>query len=179
MYEKITKIIAGIILLIMLVGVGIVVKDWIKAQQAKRFEEEPYFTEYHISAYTLEDMQEAFYIKIIPDIGEWEPYFDYYPNLDKDKWPDYSFYEMQETEMTGKVVEAVNYILFKQKWDIDQEGIDSAEGFGLSAENPMTVEWVMKHPNEAVAIMSRLGAGSEMFTDLEYVEGVYEKSISE
>ncbi len=117
--------------------------------QKVRFAKEPYFTEYRLSEKQVTVLCNHYYIKTEPEW--WEV-------RDMDQWPDYSNYTMEPTEHTQLVVDVLNYEFFidpdRMEYAYDSYQREAAVSFGFSRENPITVDWVMTHPADAVTLLN-------------------------
>jgi hypothetical protein len=65
--------------------------------------------------------------------------------------------------------------LFENCSELDKKGLEKAEEYGFSLENPITVEWVMEHPKEAVEIMYSTANTGYKFTSYRDMKNVYDK----
>lgn len=156
-----------LIIVLMLIGLG-VLKDYNNKVEKKRLSTPAYITEYKLSIAEMDVMLNGFYVDTTPDLD----HASWIMNLNKSKWPDYSDVRMSAAELTEKVVEVLNYDLFEEKKSYNEDAIKKAKEYGFSKENKLTVEWVMKHPKEAVVIMDGL--------DLEYNLYIrHQKTINE
>ncbi len=113
-------------------------------QHQKRLDQNPFFTEYKLSQEELEVLVYKFNIEITPN--NWMDV-----NREDKEWPDFSYYTMQETQLTEIAVEVINHYVFALKHM--RIPLETAKMYGLSSENPLTVEWVMQHPKETVEIV--------------------------
>ena len=68
----------------------------------------------------------------------------------------------------------MNYKLFDEKSKWIKEAQEKAEKYGIDENNRLTVEWVMKHPKEAVEIMREMDIVWE-YGDWQWVSSQYEK----
>lgn len=173
------NIIKSCIIIIVLIVMCIGGNQYYKYKCEKdRLKKSPYFTELHISLDTIIDMKEGYCVKMTPELppygwGEW------YRNLDRSIWPDYSAYKIEATDDTNKVVVVLNYDLFHRKSKFDNDGINRAKELGFSDENEITVDWVMNHPTEAVSILQGMEShGDKYFGVLNYRYTTYEKIIN-
>lgn len=160
-----------IIIIVLVATIAVVITTNFYLTQKKereRLASEPYFTEYKISSSELNYMIHAYYVKTNPQLKS-----SWYANLDKSKWPDYSDFTIEITEETKKAVAVLNDVLFDEKSEFDKEGIKRAEEFGFSSQNPITEEWVIKHPKEAVYIISGTSSEGEWFEKYSNIEGRY------
>jgi hypothetical protein len=135
-------------------------------QEKNRLSQKPYFTEYKITQYELRVMVHNYYVDENPS---WRD------DLNEDDWPDYSYYTMEATEKTEVIVTVLNYYLFENCSELDKKGLEKAEEYGFSLENPITVEWVMEHPKEAVEIMYSTANTGYKFTSYRDMKNVYDK----
>jgi hypothetical protein len=134
-------------------------------KEKNRLSQDAYFTEYKLTRYEYIVMATNYYVDEKPS---WRD------DLNEDDWPDYSYYTMEATDNTEMVVTVLNYRLFEDFSDNDREGLERAEEYGFSLENPITVEWVMKHPKEAVEIMNEMWNNGYLFDDYQRMKRVYD-----
>lgn len=133
-------------------------------QEEKRLAQDSYYTEYKLTEYEYRVMARMYHVDENPS---WRDH------VDMEDWPDYSYYTMEVTEGTEMVVAVLNYWLFDNFSETDREGLEKAIEYGFSAENRITVEWVMSHPKEAVAIMHGTANNGDWFSSYQRVETVY------
>ncbi len=149
------KILALMLLAVVLVITGLAVSYGIplykeyreKKAEEKRRSQEPYFTEFHL---TWEQMYAMWYYY---GIGT-TPQMYFIADPEDEEWPDYSYFIMKPTSRAERVVVVLTYRMFvNPKYEEEERASILASGYGLSAEKPMTVDWVLEHPVEAVEIM--------------------------
>ena len=116
-----------------------------KAEEERR-SQSAYYTDFKLSTGQLFVMLRFYGVKTMP-----ETYLS--NNPDDEEWPDYSYYEMEPTEYTEKVVVVLNHNLFVNPRTEDKLATKLATEYGFSIENHITVDWVMKNPVEAVDIL--------------------------
>ena len=96
--------------------------------------------------------------------------------LKKDDWPDYSYYKIDATEGTEIVVTVLNYWLFDERIEFNQAAWEKAEEYGITTDNRLTVEWVMKNPRKAAEIMDSMANNGDIFRYLKKrIYPVYEE----
>ncbi len=140
-----TKVKKGIkIFFIILWSAAFVFLAYEYVKEKMRLAQEAYYTEFKL---TNNDLMQLNYAYRIKTTVEWETLLD-----EQDTWPDFSHYTLEATAETEMVVEILNYYLFVDVDEEDENARDYAEKHGITMENPMTVEWVMKHPVEALSI---------------------------
>ena len=173
MKQKIKLI--GIIVVVLTISIFGVIKGkkyYDNKKEEERLAKDPYFTEYKLSRLESLYMMEGFYCKFQPK------FYGYWSDLDKSKWPDYSYYTMTATEKTEKVVTVLNYNLFEEQVDFYKDGIKRAKEMGITSDNRLTVDWVMSHPKEAVDIMYSMPSQGIIYTQYDFVNGKYDLIIS-
>lgn len=142
-----------------------------KNQKSKTQTVDAYFTEDRLSEDELSHMIEIFYVKTDPYLRT-----HWLSEIDATKWPDYSDYKMEATQMTDKSVALINYYLFQERGSYDEDGIERAEKLGFSEKNPLTTEWVMDNPKDAVSIVYGMTSAEDMVNYI-YVNEAYNKII--
>lgn len=168
--KRIIKTIKIILLMIILLaGIkGVLLYRDYRAEQ-ERMAQKPYFTKYKLTATEMGVLDAEYHVKVIPTIG----------NMDKEDWPDYSYVTIEATEDTKIVVTVMNYWLFDDLSEVDKDAWEKATEYGFTTSNRITVDWVMKHPREAVEIMTTMGDGGDIFRYLEDIYKIYDKGITE
>ncbi len=73
----------------------------------------------------------------------------------------------------------LNYYLFEERIESDRGGWEKAEAYGFSLENPITIEWVMEHPKEAVEIVQATANEGDDFDDYQWIKSKYDKITGE
>lgn len=80
------------------------------------------------------------------------------------------------TEDTETVVTVRNYRLFEELDERDRKASELAKQYSFSSNKPITVDWVMEHPKNAVEIMRLISKGGERFTHWrDYAASTYKK----
>ncbi len=153
-----------LVLLAVAVPLAIVVHDNMKERE--RLSQPAYFTEYKLTEEEYRHMQTQFHAKTEPNYKKEE---------DLSLWPDYSHYKVTATEDTEIVVAVLNEHLFVQRLLSWEEATIKAEKYGFSAENPITVEWVMTHQKEAMDIMHSTPDRGSYYSSFDRVMRSYEK----
>ncbi len=149
--KKIVVTVAGSILSVMCVLFIIVGYRYI--QEKQRLAQEPYFTEYKLTKDELEILALDWWVEVTP-------HWMIVPN--EEDWPDFSYYTIEATEETEMVVAIMNYDLFLSD-NANVEILEELEEqYNINAQNPITVDWVMTHPQKAVEY---LGGRNLMFYD--------------
>ena len=145
--KHIIEIIIGIVLLIAAVKGVLIYHDY--QSEKKRLAQAPYFTK-----------DKLLYINA----------------LKKDDWPDYSYYTIEATKDTEVVVTVMNYWMFDDRIEMDQAGWEKAEEYGITTDNRLTVDWVMKNPRKAAEIMDSMANNGDIFRYLKKrIYPVYEE----
>lgn len=150
--KKKVMIIISLLIMIMLLVVGVIYgipayqEYQIQKAEEERRNAQAYYTEYHLTWWQFRAMISRFGVDVTPTVPLMH-------DPREEEWPDYSYYVMEPTEYTGKMVVVLSYNLFVDPQTKDDlEAAELAAEYGFSAENPITVEWVMEHPVEAVEI---------------------------
>lgn len=163
------KIMLGVLLIILLLACIKPIHMYYEyKQEEKRLAQKPYFTEHMLSRDELGTMVMKYYVDENPA---------YLAKLDREDWPDYSYYTIEATEDTKMVVAVLNYCIFDNLKEIDLAGREKAEEYGFSEENRITVDWVMSHPKEAVEIMYAMWENGDIFDDYQRVKKIYDENI--
>ena len=172
MKKKVTII---VILLLMAVLIFLGVKYGIPAlreYQAQKAEEErlsqpAYYTEFHL-------INHEFWVMIRYFGVETTPKAILIRDADAEEWPDFSYYVMKPSEHTEKMVMVLSYNLFvKPQTEDDLEAAELAAEYGFSVDNPITVDWVMENPVEAVAIHKETRSADDYIMGGDMVEEIY------
>ena len=88
---------------------------------------------------------------------------------------DFTDMTMQASEYTYKVAAVMNYILFEEASEKDAKAIQIAEECGLSKENPLTAEWILTHPREAIEIKNGMENYGEIIYNQDKILEKYEE----
>lgn len=167
------KIFIGVLLIVLLLAcIKLICMYYDYKQEEKRLAQEPYFTEYKLSYSAYRTMANRYWVDIAPYY-----WWEIWGNLDKEDWPDYSYYTMEATEDTEMVIAVLNYCLFDELMESDLAGREKAEEYGFSEENRITVDGVMSHPKEAVDIMDNMWDYGYVFSDYQDVKKIYDENI--
>ena len=160
--KRIIKTIKIVLLVIVLLaGVkGVLVYRKYRAEQ-ERLAQEPYFTKDKLTTHVMDVLKEKFHVKVTPS---WRK--EKWRKEDLDDWPDYSYYTIEATEDTEIVVTVMNDDLFNDLSEYDIDGFEKAKEYGITADNPLTVDWVMEHPNKAVEIMEGMASDGYFYKNL-------------
>lgn len=157
-------------LLIVFIFIGIGCKYFLYKMEKERLKQSPYFTEYKLSGSEMTILHRSFYVESTP---QWRGWFDN-DKLKEEDWPDYSYFTIEETEDTKVVITVINYQLFEEKSKWSKRAREKAEEYGIDENNRLTVEWVMKHPKEAIKIVQEMEVVGE-YGDWQWVSSLYEK----
>lgn len=160
-------VLAGIVVSGVSYGVPLYKEYREKKAEEKRRSQEPYFTEFHLPYIYMLGLNEYYGVKITPVNY-------YFLDPDDGEWPDYSYYTMEATERTERVAMVLSYQMFvvPQKEE-DERAAKLASEYGLSGENPMTADWVMEHPAEAVEILGIVNVEDKYHRNYSMVDDVY------
>lgn len=140
--------IVAVILIIAIACVPAVIYCRMKANEAmeeKMKLQKAYYTEHNLTASEMTRLTNYFYIKTNP---EW------WLEQNEADWPDYSYYTLEPTEYTQLALDVLNYKLFVERADYLDTYRLIAERNGFSRENPITPEWVVENPAEALRLMN-------------------------
>ena len=157
-------------LLIVFIFIEIGCKYFLYKMEEERLKQSPYFTEYKLSGSEMTMLHLCFYIESTP---QWRGWYDN-DKLKEEDWPDYSYFTIEETEDTEIVITVMNYKLFEEKSKWSEGAREKAEEYGIDENNRLTVEWVMKHPKEAIKIVQEMEVVWE-YGDWQWVSSLYEK----
>lgn len=166
--KHIIKITIGLLIVFTFIGIGC--KYFLYKMEEERLKQSPYFTEYKLSGSEMTMLHLCFYIESTP---QWRGWYDN-DKLKEEDWPDYSYFTIEETEDTEVVITVMNYKLFEEKSKWSKRAQEKAEKYGIDENNRLTVEWVMKHPKEAIEIMREMEIVWE-YGDWQWVSSLYEK----
>ena len=167
------SILKRVVCIVILAGLVIgAIWGWKYYEDQQRKKQDAYFTDKKITAYEMGIMVDYYHVQSTPNFP-WE--------MDEDKWPDYSYYTIEPTEDTEKVVTVLNYSLANElDSDYDAKAIEQYKKYGFSEENPITVAWVMENPKKAVNIMKFTAGGAWQYHRLgDWVYPTYEKLTGE
>ena len=145
---------------------------WKYYENEQRKKQPAYFTDKKITAYEIGIMVDYYHVKSTPCFP-WD--------MDEEDWPDYSYYTIEPTEDTEKVVRVLNYSLANELDSYyDAKAIEQYKKYGFSKENPITVDWVMDNPKKAVNIMKFMANGAWQYYRLgDWVYPTYKKLTGE
>ena len=166
--KRIIKTIVWLLIVFIFIGIGY--KYYLYKMEEERLKQSPYFTEYKLSGSEMTMLHLCFFVESTPQWRGW----DDNDKLKEEDWPDYSYFTIEETEDTEAVITVMNYKLFDEKSKWIKEAQEKAEKYGIDENNRLTVEWVMKHPKEAVEIMREMDIVWE-YGDWQWVSSQYEK----
>ena len=168
---KIKRIVTIILLaIVLLAGIkGILQYQENKAEE-ERLAQSPYFTKDKLNEAEMNILVGQYHMETVPGWRE---------KLNKEDWPDYSYYTIEGTEDTEIVVAVMNYWMFDYRDIYDRGGWKKAEEYGITAENRLTTEWVMEHPKEAVEIMTSMVNEGDIFRYMEDIYKFYDKIMTE
>ena len=162
--KRIIKLMVCIVLLVVAVK-GVMIYHNYQSEK-ERMSQKPYFTKYKLTATEMGILDGEYHMKITPNVAEINP----------DDWPDYSYYTIEATKDTEVVVTVMNYWMFDDRIEMDQAGWEKAEEYGITTDNRLTVEWVMKNPRKAAEIMDSMANNGDIFQYLKKrIYPVYEE----
>lgn len=166
--KKIIRIIAWLIVMVAVIAIAIFLYKYEKEKE--RLAQEPYFTEYKLNTTEMAVLDGYYHVKVTPGVTK------LYKEDNIDTWPDYTFVTIEATEDTEVAVTVMNYLLFDDRCESNKAGWEKAEEYGITADNRLTVEWVMAYPREATDIMLSMANEGQSFYELNnYVYPLYEK----
>ena len=151
---------AGLLLLAVCPGLYIYIS-------AEREPEEPYFTDAKLSADEMGELVYHYHFSCEPELS------DYLEDYAENKDPDYSYYKLAPDELTEMTIAVLNYTLFVEAGEEDEVAISYAEEFGFSSDNPITSEWVLENPQEAIAILDKTFDEGSVFYSPRYITKRY------
>ena len=172
MKKKITIIVVLLLTAVLLffgVKYGIPALREYQAQKAEeeRLSQPAYYTEYHLTSHEFQVMIRYFGVETTPKASAFTDY-------DAEEWPDFSYYVMEPTEYTEKLIVVLNYNLFLEPTtEYDIAAAELAHEYGFSEDNPITVEWVMENPIEAIVILQKAECLSTYYFPRSNVEAKY------
>ena len=156
---------------VILTGIVIgAIYGWKYYENEQRKKQSAYFTEDRLTANEMWIMVNLYHVKSTP-VYPWE--------MDEDKWPDYSYYTIEPTEDTEKIVVVMNYALANELFTYDAKAIEQYKKYGFSEENPITVAWIMDNPKKAVKIMRLISDSRWYINEEKNVYPTYEKLTGE
>lgn len=133
-------------------------------REKNRLSSEPLFTSSHLTEEEMECLVCCYHFTCEPDFFE-----DY----DMEQFPDFSQYELHPDEWTGKSIFVLNFVLFIERSEHDQEAIQYAAKLGITRQNPVTAQWVMQNPREAVILMEKLFDKGDYFLQKRNIQHIY------
>lgn len=113
-------------------------------KEKQRLETEAYYTKNELPFLVIYTLDKGYKMWARPDLDDL--------NENNANWPDFKYCTLEPSDSTEKAIQFMNYDLFYNLSEYDKEAYDIATSYGLSAENLMTIEWVLEHPYEAVEI---------------------------
>ena len=163
MRTKKKYIVAGLaVLLLLAVCAGLYIYISVEKEP-----EEPYFTDAKLSADEMGELVYHYHFSCEPEFS------DYLEDYAENKDPDYSDYKLAPDELTEMTIAVLNYALFVEAWEEDAGAISYAEKSGLSSDNPITSEWVLENPREAIAILNKTFDEGAAFYSTRYITERY------
>jgi hypothetical protein len=126
---------------------------------------EPYFTETHLWQDVYEKMIDSFYCVSTPEYDA--------DTIRASKNNDYSAYKLRPTDETKKVIALMNKYLFSGEDKGTQVARRIASSKGITVENPLSVDWVMKHPAKTLLILRHLTKEKDFFKSKSEIDKAY------
>ncbi len=148
MKKKVTIIGIAIGLFVLIISIKPIQNYYEQRKEQERLAQAPFFTEFELSHSEIFDMQSFFRVFSDPD------YFGLLDNAED--WPDFTYCTMFATDETEMAVAVLNYDLFVKCDEWTQDAKQRAEAYGFSFDNPITVEWIMEHPRQAIGIVREM-----------------------
>lgn len=113
-------------------------------KEKQRLDASPYYTEQELPYSVTYVLDRGYKMWTRPNLD----------NLNENNvhWPDFTYCILEPSSGTEKAIQFMNYDLFYDLDEYDQEAYDIAASYGLSRDNLMTIEWVLEHPYEAAEI---------------------------
>ena len=139
--------------------------------QDKRKYDMPFFTEAYLGQDVYEKMINSFYCSSTP---EYNTEF-----IKRSKKFDYSNYKLSPTEETKKVVALMNKHLSTGSDDGTIVAGRIAASKGITEENPLTIDWVMKHPAKSLEILKFLTREDDFLKSKKEIDKEYDSLTEE
>ena len=127
------------------------------------------YTQYQLSYKEVTSVLSWFGIETAPELGESELKFW------EEGQTDFTDMTLEASEYTHQVAAVMNEILFEEAYWRDIKAIMTAKECGLSKENPLTAEWILTHPREAMEIKNGMENYGEIIYDQEKILEKYEE----
>ena len=157
---------------VILTGIVIgAIYGWKYYENEQRKKQSAYFTEDRLTANEMWIMVNLYHVKSTP-VYPWE--------MDEDKWPDYSYYTIEPTEDTEKVVTVLSYELANELYSTEQEAIELFTRvwiFQRKSYDRQTGLWII--PKKAVKIMRLISDSRWYINEEKSVYPAYEKLTGE
>ncbi|MFI3202022.1 MAG: hypothetical protein R3Y54_10975 [Eubacteriales bacterium] len=144
-------------------------------KEEKRMATPPYFTESKITISEFSVLYNRYKVDYEPEVDMFSE-STYMQSLNHMHWPDYTYYEIQPTEASEKIVTVLNYLLFVERDEKGHYAIDYAEECGFSYENPITTQWIVTCPVEALKLASMVRPVWRVFDD-DFLDLYYEEAL--
>ena len=127
------------------------------------------YTQYQLSYKEVTSVLSWFGIETAPELGESKLKFR------EEGQTDFTDMTLEASEYTHQVAAVMNEILFEEAYWRDIKAIMTAKECGLSKENPLTAEWILTHPREAMEIKNGMENYGEIIYDQEKILEKYEE----
>lgn len=144
-------------------------------KEEKRMETAAYFTDSKIDISQFFAVYYHYKVEYEPEIDMRYSY-KIENSLNYMDWPDYTYYEIHPTESSEKIVTVLNYLLFVERDEEGHYAIDYAEECGFSYENPITTQWLVTNPVEAVNLAIKVKVVWSVFDD-DLLDWYYEEAL--
>ncbi len=126
------------------------------------------YTPYYLSYRELMSMTSWFEVELLPKSNIIAGRFEAGES-------DFSDVALQKTEYTEKAAIVMSWIIFDQCAAEDAAATEKAAEYGLSKENPITADWIVTHPKEAIEIKNLMKNYGEILYCEDEIEEIYEK----
>lgn len=125
------------------------------------------YTSFQLSRVELRSLNRWFQIETVQDLSELDKQFE-------EGRRDFTDVELEGTEYTKKAAFAMSWLLFENSAPEDEQAMLKAQEYGLSKENPVTVDWMIEHPKETMEIKNAMENYGEIFYYPDKVRKIYE-----
>lgn len=125
------------------------------------------YTTYQLSWVELRSLYCWFQIETVQDLSELDKQFE-------EGRRDFTDVELEGTEYTEEAAFVMNRFLFEKSAPEDEQAILKSQEYGLSKENPVTVDWMIEHPKETIEIKNAMENYGEIFYYPDKIREIYE-----
>lgn len=131
------------------------------------------YTSYYLSRVELLSLSSWFSIETVQDLLDLDIQFE------QEGRKDFADVTLKATEYTEKAAAAMNWLLFEEAAPENAAGIEKAEEYGLSKENPVTAKWMITHPKETIEIKNAMENYGDIFYYGDKIEEIYNEIRSQ